>query len=66
LSGKSLVRVDINGATATKADEWPMEARIRAVDEGPGGSVFVIEDGRGGSGGRLLRLDPVRGSQRRR
>jgi glucose/arabinose dehydrogenase len=66
LSGKSLVRVDINGATATKADEWPMEARIRAVDEGPGGSVFLLEDGRGGSGGRLLRLDPAGGTQRRR
>ncbi len=58
LSGKSLVRVDLAGARATKADEWPMGARIRAVDEGPGGSVFLIEDGRGGSGGRLVRLDP--------
>jgi len=65
LSGKSLVRVDINGSRATKADEWPMGARIRAVDEGPDGSVYLLEDGRGGSGGRLVRLDP-RGTQRRR
>ena len=65
LSGKSLVRVDIDGSRATKADEWAMGARIRAVDEGPDGSVFLLEDGRGGSGGRLVRLDP-RKSQRRR
>ena len=35
-----------------------MDARIRAVDEGPDGSVFLIEDE--DSGGRLVRLDPVR------
>ena len=56
LSGEALIRVDINGARAVKADEWNMGARIRAVDEGPGGSVYLLEDG-----GRLVRLDPVRG-----
>ena len=66
LSGESLIRVDINGARATKAEQWPMQARIRAVDEGPGGSVYLLEDGGRGSNGRLLRLDPVRGPQRRR
>ena len=60
LSGEALIRVDIDGARATKAEQWPMNARIRAVDEGPDGSVFLIEDG-----GRLVRLDP-RGPQRRR
>ena len=60
LSGEALIRVDIDGARATKAERWPMNARIRAVDEGPDGSVFLIEDG-----GRLVRLDP-RGPQRRR
>jgi glucose/arabinose dehydrogenase len=58
LSGKSLIRVDLNGVTARKAEEWPMDARIRAVDEGPNGSVFLLEDE--DSGGRLVRLDPVR------
>ena len=60
LSGEALIRIDLNGATATLAEQWPMNARIRAVDEGPDGSVFLIEDG-----GRLVRLDP-RGPQRRR
>ena len=53
LSGEALIRVDINGDKARKADEWPMGARIRAVDEGPNGSVWLLEDE-----GRLLRLDP--------
>jgi glucose/arabinose dehydrogenase len=61
LSGEALIRVDIKGANATKAEQWPMNARIRGVDEGPDGSVYVIEDK-----GRLLRLDPARAAQRRR
>ena len=56
LSGEALIRIDINGETARKADHWPMNARIRAIDEGPDGSVYLLEDGN--SGGRLLRLDP--------
>jgi len=56
LSGEALIRVDIDGDNARKADQWPMGARIRAVDQGPDGSVYLLEDGE--SGGRLLRLDP--------
>ena len=55
LSGKALIRVDIDGDKAAKAEQWDMGGRIRAVDQGPDGSVFVLEDE-----GRLLRLDPVR------
>ena len=55
LSGKALIRVDIDGDKARKADQWPMGARIRAVDQGPDGSVYLLEDE-----GRLLRLDPVK------
>jgi len=58
LSGKALIRVDIDGDKARKADKWPMGARVRAVDQGPDGSVYLLEDGQ--SGGRLLRLDPAR------
>ena len=56
LSGKALIRVDIDGDAARKAEHWPMNARIRAIDQGPDGSVYLLEDGP--SGGRLLRLDP--------
>ena len=57
LSSKSLVRVDLDGQTAKKADQWPMGARIRDVEQGPDGAIWVIEDG-GESLGRLIRLTP--------
>lgn len=56
LSGEALIRVDIDGDKASKSEQWPMNARIRAIDQGPDGSVYLLEDGE--SGGRLLRLDP--------
>jgi glucose/arabinose dehydrogenase len=54
LSGEAFIRVDIDGDKARKAEQWPMGARIRAVDQGPDGSVYLLEDN-----GRLLRLDPA-------
>ena len=59
LSGQSFVRVDIDGDRARKADQWAMGNRIRAVDQGPRGEVYLLEDGRSGRA-RLLRLEPVR------
>ncbi|WP_298089870.1 PQQ-dependent sugar dehydrogenase [uncultured Sphingomonas sp.] len=58
LSSKALVRVDLNGTEARKGDQWDMGARIRDVAEGPDGAIYVLEDGREGSQGRLIRLDP--------
>jgi glucose/arabinose dehydrogenase len=55
LSGEALIRIDINGDKAKKAEQWPMDARIRSVDQGPDGSVYLLEDE-----GRLVRLDPVK------
>ncbi|GAA0667380.1 glucose/arabinose dehydrogenase [Sphingomonas insulae] len=55
LSSQSLVRVDLDGQTARKADQWPMGARIRDVKQGPDGAIWVIEDG-GKSQGRMIRL----------
>ena len=55
LSGQSLMHADLDGANARKADRWDMGARIREVEQGPRGEVYVLEDR-----GRLLRLEPVR------
>jgi glucose/arabinose dehydrogenase len=55
LSGQALIRVDINGDQARKADQWDMGARIRAVDQGPRGEVYLLEDE-----GRMLRLEPAK------
>ena len=52
LSGESLIRIDVTGDQASKAERWPMK-RIREVEQGPGGEVYLLEDS-----GRLLRLTP--------
>ena len=59
LSSQALVRVDVTGTSAAKGDQWPMGARIREVEEGPDGAIWVLEDGGRGSQGRLLKLTPA-------
>ena len=58
LSSKSLVRVKLDGESASKADQWDMGARIREVEQGPDGAIWLLEDGKNGSQGRLLKLTP--------
>jgi glucose/arabinose dehydrogenase len=55
LSGQALIRVDLDGANAAKADQWDMGARIREVEQGPDGAVYLLQDG---ASGQLLRLTP--------
>lgn len=55
LSGQALIRVALDGETARKADHWDMDERIREIEQGPDGALWILEDG---SGGRLLRLEP--------
>ncbi|MDZ5661829.1 PQQ-dependent sugar dehydrogenase [Nocardioides sp. S-58] len=56
LSGEALVRVDLDGETAGEVEVYDMGERVRAVEEGPDGAVWVLEDE---GGGRLLRLTPA-------
>ncbi len=58
LSSQSLVRVKLNGENASKADQWDMGERIREVEQGPDGALWLLEDG-GKSQGRLLKLTPA-------
>ena len=60
LSSKALVRVRLDGESAAKADQWDMGARIRDVDQGPDGALWLLEDGADGSQGRLLKLTPAK------
>lgn len=58
LSGQSLIRVDLDGASATVAERFAggdLGARLRALAQGPDGSIWVLQDG---SGGKLLQLTP--------
>jgi glucose/arabinose dehydrogenase len=58
MSGQALIRIALNGTTATKADQWDMGMRIRDVAQGPDGSVWLLEDGGRGAAGWLMRLSP--------
>lgn len=60
LSGQVLARVAIDGTDARAVERWDIGARIREVEQGPDGAVYVLEDERGESQGRLLRLTPRR------
>jgi hypothetical protein len=55
LSSEALIRVAIDGTSAREVARYAMGSRIRDVEQGPDGAVYVIEDG---TGGRLLRLTP--------
>lgn len=55
LSSKALLRIHLSGDQASKGDQWDMDARIREVEQGPDGAIWLLEDG-GESQGRLIRL----------
>jgi glucose/arabinose dehydrogenase len=58
LSSAALVRIEIAGEDAREVERYPMGARIRSVAQGPDGALWVLEDERNTSEGRLLKLTP--------
>jgi glucose/arabinose dehydrogenase len=58
LSSKALVRVEFGAGTAREAQRFDMGRRIREVEQGPDGALWLLEDERNGTGGRLLKLTP--------
>jgi glucose/arabinose dehydrogenase len=56
LASEALIRIGFDGhGGADEADRWDMGHRIRDVEVGPDGALWLIEDE---EGGRLLRLTP--------
>jgi glucose/arabinose dehydrogenase len=53
LRSRALLRVDIDETKAIEAERFTWGQRIRDVEEGPDGTLWVIEDG---PKGRLIRL----------
>jgi glucose/arabinose dehydrogenase len=56
LSAGALVRVATDGEQAREVERLALGQRIREVEQGPDGALFVLEDGTAPSGGRLLKL----------
>ncbi len=56
LASRSLILVEIDGDSAREAARYTTGQRIREVEQGPDGSVWILEDG---DGARLLRLTPL-------
>ena len=56
LSGEALVHVDLDGTTTGDVEVFDTGERIRAVEEGPDGAIWLLEDE---GAGRLLRLTPA-------
>ena len=59
LSGQALVRLEFDGVTAREAARYEMGQRIREVEQGPDGELWLLEDQDEGAGGRLLKLSPT-------
>lgn len=55
LVSKALIHVELEGDTAKEAERFRWGRRIREVEQGPEGALYLLEDG---SGGRLLKLTP--------
>ena len=53
LSSESLVRIEFEGDRAREAERFDMGRRIREVEQGPDGAVWLLEDG---DDARLLKL----------
>ncbi len=60
LSSKSLVRIEFDGDSARESERFDMGTRIREVEQGPDGAIWLLEDGRFGARGQLFQLVPVK------
>ena len=55
LASRALIRIVVTGATAKGAERWNVGHRIRDVEVGPDGALWMLEDS---SSGGLFRITP--------
>ena len=58
MSSMSLVRIEFSGDGAREAERFDMQRRIREVEQGPDGAIWLLEDGTREGQGWLLKLTP--------
>ncbi len=56
LASQALIRMELDGRSGGEAARYPMGRRIREVEQGPDGAIWLLEDG---GGARLLKLTPA-------
>lgn len=56
LASRAIIQVDIDGDSAEEVARFDLGNRIREVEQGPDGAIWVLEDR---DGGRLLKLTPA-------
>jgi aldose sugar dehydrogenase len=58
LSSQSIVRIEFDGDRAREAERYEMGMRVRTIEQGPDGELWILEDGREGRGGqgRMFKL----------
>ncbi len=56
LRSQSLIRLNITENKAVEAERFDMGKRIREIEQGPTGAIWLLEDG---ESGRLLKLTPA-------
>jgi aldose sugar dehydrogenase len=58
LSSQSIVRIEFDGDRAREAERYDMGMRVRTIEQGPNGELWMLEDGREGRGGqgRMFKL----------
>ena len=57
LKSQAIIRVAIDGDEAKEAERFKMGARIREIEQGPDGALWVLEDGKTA---KLLKLTPAK------
>lgn len=57
LASQALIEIEFTGTQARESRRYPMGRRIREVEQGPDGALWLLEDG---GSGRLLKLTPNR------
>jgi aldose sugar dehydrogenase len=62
LTSRALIRVSFQCPLAFRkiceVDRFPMGNRLREIEQGPDGAIWLLEDGDGDKAGRLLKLTP--------
>ena len=57
LASQALIRISFDDDSAKEAERFLMGNRIREVEQGPDGAIYILEDG---EGGRMLKLTPAK------